>query len=89
MNNCFIWRFPKNINLFEVPDYLQMFIKIKMNKEIVFDMTETQNINSSFIGFLIYAKEYLQKKGKKHVFIKSQYVEKTLNMLGMAEYFSI
>ena len=88
MKRRYIWRFPEIINLFEVPEYLQLLMRIKKHKEIVFDMTETLDINSSFIGFLIYSKEQLKKKRINYVFLLSPSVEKIFSMLGMNEYFS-
>lgn len=84
----YIWRFPETIKLFEVPEYLQLFIKIRKHKEIVFDMRNTLDVNSSFIGFLIYCKENLRKQGGKYVFLMSPNVEKVFSMLKMNEYFA-
>ncbi len=88
MKKRYIWRFPEIIKIFDVPEYLQLFIKIKKHKEIVFDMTDTVDINSSFIGFLIYTKEQLKKHGIAYAFLVSPHVEKTFTMLGMEDYFS-
>jgi anti-anti-sigma regulatory factor len=87
MKTSYTWKFPTIINFFEVPEYLNIFMRIKRSKEIIFDLTETRDINSSFIGFLIYAKEHLKSSGRKPVFIKSPHVEKTFALLGMKEYF--
>jgi anti-anti-sigma regulatory factor len=81
------WTFPRNIEYSDVPHYLRKFENLKITSAIAFDLSDTEEMHSSFIGFLICAKQALEKKGHPLVLHLSPSIEKILNMFQMLEYF--
>ncbi len=82
------WVFPKSISIEEVPDYLNAMKLIDARGSIVFDLTHTTSIHSSFIGFLIHSKHTIEGNGGKLILHLSMTVEKILVMLKINDYFS-
>ncbi|MBN2159651.1 MAG: hypothetical protein JW807_09660 [Spirochaetes bacterium] len=87
MGRSFTWQFPEIIEFFDVPEYLETFEKVMSRKLIIFDMTDTLDAHSAFIGFLIHVKKQMEARGCRPVFKTSPYIKKTISMLGMNEYF--
>jgi hypothetical protein len=71
-DNTKLLDFPKEIPLEEVPRYSSIFEKINEPKTIQFDLTKTEWIHSSFIGFLIHAKHLTASRGGKLYIIPSR-----------------
>ena len=46
-----------------VPIYVKNFEEASCNRSIIFDLSRTKNLHSSFIGFLINAKQRTEKEG--------------------------
>ena len=88
MDDIKIWKFSKSINPEEVSEYLDQLAVIAPGTSLMFDLSETVNIHSNFIGFLIHAKHHIEKAGGKLTIILSLTVEKILIMLNIREYFS-
>jgi hypothetical protein len=88
MDDMKIWKFSKSIKPEEVSEYLEQLLLIKPGSYLTFDLSETINIHSNFIGFLIHAKHHVEKAGGKLSIILSLTVEKILVMLNIREYFS-
>jgi hypothetical protein len=88
MDDMKIWKFSKSINPEEVSEYLDQLAVIAPGTSLTFDLSETVNIHSNFIGFLIHAKHHIEKVGGKLTIILSLTVEKILIMLNIREYFS-
>ena len=80
------WIFPSNIGLDKVPHYLKTFERLPHNQTITFDLSLTENINSSFIGFLIHAKQITKTEGGKLVLNISPSIEKIFNMLNIIDF---
>ena len=57
------WSFPKDIAFEMTHIYSKKFEEMPFNQKISFDLSRTKNIHSSFIGFLIDAKQKIEKKG--------------------------
>ncbi len=57
-------------------------------KNIIFDLTQTINMHSSFVGFLIHAKHHLILRGNILLLRISLTVEKILILLNIMEYFT-
>ncbi len=80
------WSFPVNIEFEEVAQYSRMFEELSHNDAITFDLSDTKNIHSSFIGFLIYAKHKLEDgQGELHLTI-SPSLKKIFTMFKLEEY---
>lgn len=83
-----VWIFPESISFEKAAEYVE---KLNENEDIiniVFDLSSTVNIHSSFIGFLIHAKHSLNKRGANLTLILSLTVEKLLILLNIIDYFS-
>ena len=80
------WAFPKEIPLEEVPEYSRKFEKINELSILQFDLSQTESIHSSFIGFLIYAKHILSSKGGKLYIIPSPAVAHILHLMNLKDY---
>jgi len=82
--NC--WTFPKEIPLEEVPQYSSRFEKIEKPASLQFDLSQTEWIHSSFIGFLIYAKHSISSHGGKLYIIPSPSVQRILHLMNLNDY---
>ena len=80
------WKFPSNIEFEEVTNYLKKFEKLSHDKPITFDLSDTENIHSSFIGFLIHAKRKIEKENGELTLIISRPMEKIFSMLNLHDY---
>ncbi len=88
MEDTRIWEFPKSINIEEVSEYVESLKNVKPGEVVTLDLSRTVSIHSSFIGFLIHAKHYMNKNGGTLVLLLSLTVEKILIMLNIIDYFS-
>ncbi len=88
MDDINTWKFSKSISPEEVSEYLDQLMLISPGASLTFDLSDTVNIHSNFIGFLIHAKHHVQKMGGKLTIILSLTVEKILIMLNIRDYFS-
>jgi hypothetical protein len=57
------WSFPMYIAFEMVPIYVKNFEEASCNRRIIFDLSGTKELHSSFIGFLINAKQRTEKEG--------------------------
>lgn len=80
------WAFPKEIPLEEVPEYSRKLEKINELSILQFDLSQTESIHSSFIGFLIYAKHNISAKGGKLYIIPSPAVNHILHLMNLKDY---
>ena len=63
IENNHTWSFPNYITFEMVSSYSKNLEEASSNRNIVFDLSKTKNIHSSFIGFLINTKQMTEKKG--------------------------
>ncbi|HPS58870.1 MAG TPA: hypothetical protein PK514_12260 [Spirochaetota bacterium] len=82
-----IMRFPKHISFELVPRYTEILKSESMPQDVYFDLSMTELIHSSFIGFLLDAKNVTEKNDKRLTLRISGTVEKTLKMLGIYNHF--
>lgn len=85
-NNC--WTFPETITFESVSYYSQRFEDLTERDGITFDLSHTESIHSSFIGFLIHAKHMLNKEGTSLRLILSFTAERIMIMLNILDYFA-
>lgn len=81
------WTFPKDITFEDVSSFNARFEKEMKGKNVIFDLTDTVNMHSSFVGFLLHAKRHLTLRGNNLMLRTSFTVEKTLVLLNIMEYF--
>ncbi len=86
LNNERTWTFPKEISLEEVPQYSRLLDKCEFNQFISFDLTNTVNVHSSFIGFLLHAKNHISSRGGDLYIYPSQAVTKIINLMQLKDY---
>ncbi len=82
------WTFPEDIKFEDVSSFSDRLEREMGEKNIIFDLTSTLNMHSSFIGFLIHAKHLLAMNGNNLLLRISFTVEKILIMLNIMEYFT-
>jgi len=82
-----IWKLPKSIGYDCVPNYLSLLNSHYMPEELILDLTETEVLHSSFIGFLIYAKNFTEKNNSSIKIILSPKSEKIFKMLHIYDFF--
>ncbi|HOT45211.1 MAG TPA: hypothetical protein PLM53_12500 [Spirochaetota bacterium] len=82
------WNFPKSISIEQVSSYVDRLKYVKPVETITFDLSKTVNIHSSFIGFLLHAKQNIERNGGKLELVLSLTLEKILIMLNIIDYFS-
>jgi anti-anti-sigma regulatory factor len=80
--------FPQHIGFMNVSEYMEKFREMDHDGAIVFDLSETVSVHSSFIGFLIHAKHTISKKSGKLTLLLSFTTEKLLVMLNIIDFFS-
>jgi anti-anti-sigma regulatory factor len=86
--NTDVWTFPQEIEFWLVPDYLKKIEGSTFKNRIVFDLSETENVHSSFIGFLIFVKQSSEKHRGKLILKVSPSLKKLFAMLNVLEYFA-
>ncbi|NLV68583.1 MAG: hypothetical protein GXY14_13010 [Spirochaetes bacterium] len=80
-------RFPRHISFDKVPGYTELLKTDTLPGEVHFDLSMTELIHSSFIGFLIDAKNIAEKNDRRFTLSVSGSLEKTLKMLGIYNHF--
>ncbi len=80
--------FPGVIGLEQVSNYSQEFRMSKFDNDLVFDLRDTYEIHSSFVGLLIYLKNTMNKNGKDFMMLLSPAIENIFKMFGLLNYFS-
>jgi len=84
-----IWRFPENIRFENVPGYLAILKNRSFHNELVLDLSETDILHSSFVGFLIHAKQIIEKDNGKLEIILSRRSERIFHMLNIYNFFKL
>jgi anti-anti-sigma regulatory factor len=82
-----IWKLPKTIGYDCVPNYLSLLNNHYMPEELIVDLTETEVLHSSFVGFLIYAKNMIEKNNGSIKIILSDTSKKIFKMLNIYIFF--
>jgi hypothetical protein len=88
INNKNIWSFPMDIAFDMVPIYVKDFEEALFDQRIIFDLSRTKSIHSSFIGFLIDTKQKIEREGGNLELNISPELEKILVKRGLIKYLS-
>ncbi len=83
-----IWKFPKNIGYENVPGYLIILSQIKLHNKVIIDLSDTEMLHSAFIGFLIHAKQMIEKNNGELKIISSKKCEKIFHLLKINDFFT-
>lgn len=81
------WKFPRYIYFESASSYTQKFSNLMYNENVIFDLSETENVHSSFIGFLIDLKQRIDKCGGILTIHPSPSLERLLNIINLHDYF--
>ena len=81
------WKFPENIRYENVPGYLTILNNRLFNNQMVLDLSDTTLLHSSFIGFLIHAKQIIEKDNGELRIILSKRSERIFHMLNIYNFF--
>lgn len=81
-----IWKFKNRI---EFGESSKLYSKLKRMKsaELIIDLTKTEYVHSSFIGFLIYVHTRLEKAGRALIVQPSPEVKKILRNKNILDFF--
>ena len=82
-----IWKFPKYINFESASSYSQKFTNLHYDDSVIFDLSDTENVHSSFIGFLIDLKQRIDRSGGALTIHPSPSLEKLFNVIDLYDYF--
>ncbi|MCU0821319.1 MAG: STAS domain-containing protein [Spirochaetes bacterium] len=82
-----VWKFSENVDFAMAHICLSRFKSISHNQTITIDLSGTEHVHSSFIGFLIHASQTLKKEGGDMVLSISPTLEKIFLMLKILNYF--
>ena len=88
MGSANTWTFPNTIDFSIAAEYLRLMEGSIPGESLVLDLEATEVIHSSFIGFLIHAKEKIENRGGMLVLKTSPALRKTLKRLNLSEYFA-
>ena len=83
-----IWKFPETISYESVPGYITILNDKHLRQELIIDLTNTETLHTSFIGFLLHAKQVIEKNSGTLEIKLSKRSEKIFHMLNIHEYFS-
>ncbi len=86
--NQITWTFPKEIDFCLVPQYVKRIEREAAPQVIIFDLTGTEKIHSSFIGFLIHVKGLVDERGGTLVLKISPSLQRLFAMMKIADYFT-
>ncbi len=81
------WKFPSIITLEEVADYAKKFDRMPHFRFYTFDLSHTNQVHSSYIGFLIDVKQKLDRVNGRLSIETSSSLEKIFEVLEVGKFF--
>jgi hypothetical protein len=96
MNTCFklnettrstVWKFPEQVGFEATTSYLYQLRSIDLSRVITFDLSDTDMVHSSFIGFMIDLKEKVLRNGGVLEVIFSQELRKQFSRMNLYSHF--
>ena len=82
-----VWKFPENVDFSMAHLCLSRLNSIPHDQTITIDLSGTDQVHSSFIGFLIHASQQLKQEGGDLVLSISPTLKKIFLMLKILDYF--
>jgi anti-anti-sigma regulatory factor len=83
-----VFKFPEHIDFETASGYFGRKVRFNYNERIVFDLTQTREVHSSFIGFLIDMKRRTEKKGGDFVLRLSPSMESFFSQTNLINHFN-
>ncbi len=86
--NCqtYCWTLPREITLEEIPSLAEKFNSILPGSTVTLDLTKTEDIHSSFIGFILNARNTIFRENGELNLQLSGSAEKIISMLNISDY---
>jgi hypothetical protein len=81
-----LWAFPETIGYETVPGYLSCFMELTNYKKLIFDLSRTKNLHTSFIGFLLHSRQIAYKNNMDIKLILSPTAANILKMLELHDF---
>lgn len=88
MGSAHTLTFPHTIDFSNAAQYVQAMQGGLIGEVLVLDLSATEVIHSSFIGFLIHAKEEIETAGGRLILKTSPALKKTLKRFNLSGYFA-
>jgi anti-anti-sigma regulatory factor len=82
------WMFPDIIEFETAPMLARCMDEFNRKDEIVFDLSKTTTIHSSFIGFLIHLKYTFDAQGRRFLLKTSPDIDRIFWLLHLNDFFS-
>ena len=82
-----VWKFPKHIDFEKSTNYLYRTCDIDFSANVIFDLTETENVHSSFIGFMIELRTKFENRGGTLIVNLSPDLERLFSRMSIYEHF--
>jgi len=81
------WKFPVHIGFEATTNYLYQLSSINLSMTVTFDLSETEVVHSSFIGFMIDFKERIVRSGGTLDVIFSPQLKKHFTRMNLYHHF--
>ncbi len=81
------WTFPEEISFSSVHEYAMQFQALQNPADVIFDLSATSRLHTSFIGFLISTRHTLAGKGIGFRLRASDELEQILRRMKLGDYF--
>ncbi len=85
----FLWTFPRSISFESTSSYSNRFDDIDLKGHFVFDLSNTDEIHSSFIGFLLDMKRKIEDEGGSFRLQLSTSLDYIFYQLNLQEHFML
>ena len=82
------WVFPEKIEINDIHLYAEQLSRVDFGNNLNFDLSNTMEVHSSFVGFLILAKKEAERKGSSLKIDLSADMSKLFSLLRIKDYFS-
>jgi|GEM_PF-1116819 len=87
-NDAIVYHFPEYIDFETASNYFDKIIRVNFEKKLVFDLTTTREVHSSFIGFLLDIKQKYESNGGHFSLKLSPSLEHLFDQIKLLEHFN-
>ena len=81
-----LWAFPETIGYETVPGYLSYLMELAHYNELIFDLSRTRTLHTSFIGFLLHSRQMASRNNMDIKLILSPTAANILKMLELYDF---
>jgi anti-anti-sigma regulatory factor len=87
-SDSLVFKFPEHIDFETASNYFGRMVRFNYDERIVFDLSQTREVHSSFIGFLIDMKRRTEKEGGDFVLRLSPSMESFFSQTNLINHFN-